>query len=126
MYLVNCSSEISQEGNWKWKGHLHLKIASIDYLGASAARSEANQQRTVLQYFYQVVLFLISCYFSNSLFIVLIFTVWGKPARSKQTCTLFVHIFFLLPKNCLSYLFIEMKLSGEAERLIWKVIYLYR
>lgn len=64
-------------------------ISSFAYLGAAADPSEANQQRTVLKYFYQGVLLLISCYFSNTLFIVLMFTVWGKPARNKQICTSF-------------------------------------
>lgn len=70
------------EGTFSLENHQYLHIWE-------PLLSEANQQRTVLKYFYQGVLLLISCYFHNTLFIVLMFTVWGKPARSKQIGTSF-------------------------------------
>ena len=64
------------EGTFLFENHQYLHVQ--EHLPDD---SEADQQRTVS---YQAVLLVINCYFRNTLFIVLMFTVWGKPAGTTQ------------------------------------------
>lgn len=119
------SKRISQQGNYKWKGHFYLKITSIVHVQEHLPDySEANQQRTVS---YQAVLFVISCYFPNTLFIDLMFTVWGKPAGTTQVGGFsFLPSFFLFLGIVYLFSYIQMKYFGEAERNAGKASLHYR
>lgn len=101
------------------------KSSIFEYLGASFWLYFGRQQRTVLKYSHQVISFITSCCFLNTLFIVLKFK--GNTSREQAGMRiLFLHSFFLLLRNCLSYLFYTNEIFWRGRKEHWKAIHHYR